>query len=114
MLCWYCHWGWSKPVYDIYSQALEKLDGDDSPLSYGPSHIVWEDENWDDDSIAACLKHFDEWKSDFSEEDLAVVRWSLEELAKIPLSQREIEPEDYDGVHPEQYPPAAGVITVKV
>ena len=111
-ICWYCYWGWAKPVYDIYQQAVEKLGGDNSPLVFGPSHIVWEDENWD--QVDWCLDHFNEFKNDFSEEDLTVVRWSLEELAKLPLSQRDIEPEDYDGENPDQYPPALGVITVRV
>ncbi|GAH80793.1 unnamed protein product, partial [marine sediment metagenome] len=47
MSCWYCHWGWAKPVAEIYTAALAALDGDSSLLEYGPSHIVWADENWD-------------------------------------------------------------------
>jgi len=23
-ICWYCHWGWAKPVADIYDEALFK------------------------------------------------------------------------------------------
>ncbi|GAH65571.1 unnamed protein product, partial [marine sediment metagenome] len=47
-----------------------------------------------------------------SEYELAVVRWSLEKLAELPLEQREIEPEDYDGFHPERYPPTVEVVKV--
>jgi hypothetical protein len=111
-ICWYCHWGWAKPVADIYSQALEKLGGYEMALHYGPAHIVWEDENWD--SVTWCLENFDKYKGDKSEEELEVVRWSLEELAKIPLEQREIEPEDYDGENPQNYPPGEGVEVVKI
>ena len=111
-ICWYCYWGWAKPVAEIYKQAVEKLGGNEHALHYGPAHIVWEDENWD--SVDWCLEHFNEYKGDNSEEDLEVVRWSLEELAKIPLEKREIEPDDYDGMNPQNYPPVEGVKVVKV
>ncbi len=87
-ICWYCHWGWPKKVAEIYQEALKRLEGDDSPLHYGPAHIVWEDENFD--CAEWSLEHFDENKGDLSEADLEVVKWSLEELAKIPLSERDI------------------------
>lgn len=112
MICWYCHWGWAAPVAEIYRQAVYKLEENETPLHYGPAHIVWSDENWD--SVDWCLEHFDENKGENSEADLAVVRWSLEELAKLPLDQIEIEPEDYDGENPEKYPPPPGVEVVKV
>lgn len=110
MICWYCHWGWARPVAEIYKAALEKLDGYSGPLHCGPSHIVWEDENWD--SADWCLENFEKYAvgCGYSDEELAVVRWSLEELAKLPLEQREIEPDDYDGFHPERYPPAVEVV----
>lgn len=111
-ICWYCYWGWAKPVAEIYIEALKKLDGNEMPLHYGPAHIVWEDENWD--SVVWCIEHFDECKGDNSEKELEVVRWSLEQLAKIPLKQREIEPNDYDGENPEKYPPPEGVEVVRV
>lgn len=109
-ICWYCHWGWSKPVADIYLAALEKLGGDCTPLNFGPAHIVWEDENWD--SVDWSLENFDKYGGRFTSDELAVVRWSLEELKKIPLQEREIEPEDYDDEHPEKYPPT--IETVKI
>ena len=102
-ICWYCYWGWPKIVAKIYQRALTKLEGDESPLHYGPAHIVWSDENFD--SAEWCLEHFDDYKSDYSDSDLMIVRESLEELAKLPLDIRCIQPEDYDGEHPELYLP---------
>lgn len=102
MICWYCYWGWPKPVAEIYREALNRLGGNESPLDYGPSHIVWADENFD--SVEWCLEHFDECRRDYTDEELAVVRWSLEEMAKIPLEIRNPWPEDYDGEHPENFP----------
>ena len=46
-MCWWCHWGWPKPIHDIYDKALAALDGDESPLLYGPAHVVWVHEIWD-------------------------------------------------------------------
>lgn len=46
-ICWYCHWGWAKPVADIYEKAVDLLDGDSSPLEFGPAHVVWSDENFE-------------------------------------------------------------------
>ena len=113
-ICWYCHWGWSKPVAEIYQEALRRLDGDDSPLKFSASHIVWEDENFEDDNIAWCLENFEKYKADYSDNDLSVVRWSLEELAKIPEDVRCPEPEDYDDMNPHLFPPHAGVEMVEV
>lgn len=112
MICWYCHWGWARPVAEIYLEALRRLDGDESPLHYGPSHIVWEDENFDCAEI--CLEDFDKspLRDDYSSEELAVVRWSLEELAKIPADDREAAPDEYDGIHPELFPPKVEVIKI--
>ena len=107
-ICWYCHWGWAKPVAEIYLAALEKLDGWEGPLHYGPAHIVWDDENFD--SAERCLESFDEYRGDYTDEELEVVRWSLEELAKLPLGDRCIEPDSYDGEHPELYPPRVEVM----
>ena len=112
MICWYCYWGWAKPVAEIYLKALKKLNNDSSPLHYGPAHVVWEDENWY--SAEWCLNNFETYKGRFSEEELAIVKWSLEELIKIPLKQREIEPDDYDGLHPENYPPVDGIEVIKI
>lgn len=104
-MCWYCYWGWAKPVAEIYQEALRRLNDNRSPLDFSASHIVWDDENFEDDSIKWCLEHFDEYGSDYAEDELKVVKWSLEELLKIPEETRCPEPEDYDDEHPELYPP---------
>jgi len=110
-ICWYCHWGWPKVVADIYDKALSELDGYDSPLHFGPAHIVWEDENFD--SAEWCLEHFDEYTGDYSLEDLAIVKRSLEELAAVPVNDRCVEPDDYDDEHPALFPPPKGVEMVR-
>ena len=112
MICWYCHWGWPKPVAEIYEKALKKLGGHDSPLLFGPAHIVWEDENFD--CVDQCLKDFEENKGDYSDKELEIVRQSLEELKELPLCIRCIEPEDYDGEYPNQFPPPNGIEMVKI
>ena len=71
----------------IYEEALRRLRGDNSALIYGPSHIVWDDDNYD--SAEFCLQNFEALKGKFSIDDLAIVRWSLEELLIIPLVIRE-------------------------
>jgi hypothetical protein len=80
-------------------------------MHYGPAHVVWEDENFD--SAEWCLENFDKYKGDHSDEDLAVVRRSLEELVNIPLTERCPEPEEYEGENPENYPPPVGSEMVK-
>lgn len=110
-MCWYCHWGWSEPVAAIYEKALNDLEGEDSTLLYGPAHIVWADENWD--QAQSCLDDWDEliesYSSDgmgpFKSEDLEIVKRSLQELIALPQDQVEIEPDDYDGMNPKNYPP---------
>lgn len=102
-ICWYCYWGWAKPVSDIYIEAVKRLEGDSAVLHYGPSHVVWDDENWG--LARKCLDHFYEYVDNFTEKELEICRWSLEELDKVPLSLRCIEPEDYDGEHPALFPP---------
>ena len=110
MICWYCHWGWAKPVAEIYRRAVDKLEGYDDPLHFGPSHIVWEDENFD--CAEGCLEHFDNYRGDYSDEQLEVVRQSLVELAALPMDEREIVPADYDGQNPHLFPPAVEVVRV--
>ena len=109
-ICWYCYWGWPKPIADIYSRALTELDGHDFPLHYGPAHVVWEDENFE--CAEVCLEDFDKYKGDINDNDLEIVRKSLEELAKIPIVERDIKPDDYDGLHPELYPPTVEMVKV--
>ncbi|MDY6957642.1 MAG: hypothetical protein SVK08_00660 [Halobacteriota archaeon] len=113
-ICWYCYWGWPSDTADIYYKAVNRLQGDESPLHFGPSHIVWEDENFEDHHIEWCLGQFDEYKDDYSESDLSAIRWSLEELLKIPRPLRCPQPDDYDGEHPELYPPPKEIVMVKV
>lgn len=111
MRCWDCHWGWPRAVHDIYQRALDKLDGKDSSLHFGPAHIVWEDENWD--SAEWCIQHFDEYADDLNQHEREVVMQSLLELNALPESVRDVCPEDYDGEHPELYPPPLGVEMVR-
>ena len=109
-ICWYCHWGWSKPVADIYLEAVKRLDGDESPLLFGPAHVVWEDENFD--SAECCLETFGKYIGDWADGELEVVRWSLNELAKLPMELRCPEPDDYDNEHPELFPPSVEVVKI--
>ena len=111
-ICWYCHWGWYKPVAEIYNKAVVKLNGHAEPLHYGPSHVVWDDENFD--SAEFCLENFDRYIGDYSNADLKIVRESLEELAKIPLDVRCPEPDNYDGEHPELYPPPKDIEMIRI
>ena len=111
-ICWYCHWGWSKPVADIYLKALGKLDGYESPLHSGPAHVVWDDENFG--CAQACLDGFDKYTDGYTKEEMDIVKESLIELAQLPESAYEVIPDDYDDEHPELYPPGEGVEMVKV
>lgn len=111
MICWYCHWGWPKAVADIYLKAKGEL-GFENALHYGPAHVVWEDENFD--RAEWCLENFEKYSGELSEKEAAVVRRSLEELAALPLSERCVEPEDYDGEAPENFPPRAGLVMLRI
>lgn len=71
---------------EIFNEAVKRIGGNDMLLLYGPSHIVWEDENFSDDDIQWCLeraKDEDSWAS-HTEEQKEVVLWSLRELLKLP------------------------------
>ena len=110
-VCWYCHWGWAKRVAEIYREAVNMAEDAYWALHFGPTHIIWEDENFDDHSIEFCTGEMSgPDNSRFSEMQLEAVRWSLEELAKIPEHERCIEPDGYDGEHPERYPPKCEVM----
>ena len=118
--CWHCYWGWPKSVVEIYHEAEDRLDAflcTNSVLNFGPSHIVWEDENWEDSSIEFCLDAAVEKRTtlykEYTDAELAVCEWSLRELLKIPYGRRDYEPDDYDGEHPENYPPPKDVEFVK-
>ena len=112
MICWYCHWGWPKLVAEIYKKALKKLEGKESPLLFGPAHIVWEYENFD--NVDWCLENFEEYKGDYSDKELEIVRQSLKELNELPFYIRDPKPEDYDDEHPDQFPPPNGIEMVKI
>jgi len=111
-ICWSCFWGWPRPVAEIYQRALSALDGDASPLWFGPSHIVWSDENFE--SAEWCLEHFEEYTGDWGEVELGIIRRSLEQLSNIPMEVRCVEPESYNGENPELFPPADGIEMIKV
>lgn len=111
-ICWYCHWGWPKPVADIFLEAKAALNGDDYPLMYGPAHIVWADENFD--SASWCLENFETYRRDMSDAAAAIVRCSLEQLAALPESVRNAEPEDYDDANPDFFPPPDGMEMIRI
>lgn len=116
-MCWYCYWGWPEPVAAIYIKAVEQLGGNKTILHFGPSHIVWEDDNFEDESIRWCLDHFSEWDNgdyEYNDKGFAVARESLEALLALPEAVRCVEPEEYGGDHPEKYPPPVGVTMVRV
>lgn len=115
MICWYCYWGWPKPVHDIYQNASVQMNGDTSALEFGPAHIVWADENFGDDSIKWCMEHFGENSDNerFSGVDLAIVMQSLVALLAVPVAIRCCVPDAYDDEHPKNFPPPAGLEMVK-
>lgn len=124
-ICWYCSWGWSKPVAEIYRQAFRDLnngiyvDGIEMraywALNYGPAHCTWADENFTRDVIQSELdgmtKWAEEWNTDsahrskFTTAELAIVRRSLVELLALPDEQLSPEPADYDDWNPHNFPP---------
>lgn len=107
-MCWYCHWGWPKPVADIYRKAVAEL-GSEQPMDYGPGHIVWSDSNLDDDSIRYCLEQVDQpLYNDLTPEEKAIVRRSLEELLAVPEEIRDCAPDVDDDNH-AAYPPPPGI-----
>ena len=77
-----------KQITQIYTEAERRLCDYTDPLEYGPAHIVWADDNY---GLAEdCLETFDIYNGyPYAPEYLAIVRWSLEELRKIPQVTRE-------------------------
>ncbi len=117
MVCWYCYWGWPKPVADIYLEA-RKVVGE-AALKYGPGHIVWGDENFNWESVEWCLEHFDDPRyqnsEDWSAEVKEVVRSSLKKLLELPDDILDPEPEDYDdNSDPGDFPPPPNLEMVRV
>lgn len=80
---------WHFALDDIYSrasQALEMLDfSPEDALLFGPAHIVWEDDNYDLDSVRYCLKCCDDltFTAQRSPVEIAIVRWSLERIIEV-------------------------------
>ena len=110
MICWYCYWGWSEPVAAIYREALAKLDGCESPLDYGPAHLVWTDENFAREHVQWCLDHFSEYAGDHDPKDLEVVRESLVKLLALSDELLAPCPADYDEENPERFPPKVPMV----
>ena len=76
----------SEATQAIYNAAVLMLGGDSLPLDFGPGHLVWAE--WNLDYAEWCLEHFDEYRSDYSEEQLAVAKWALQGLILIPVDER--------------------------
>ena len=112
MICWYCHWGWPAQVIAIYDRGMDSVG--ESAMHYGPAHIVWEDENFEQDHVESCLQHIEDksWTNDLTPAEIAGVKQSLEELLALPKHIREAQPEEYDWEHPEKYPPALDLLMV--
>lgn len=109
MICYWCYWGWPKPIHNIYTRAVEKLGGSERALEFGPAHVVWADENWG--SAQWCLDHFEDWEKDdndgrFDERELEVVKQSLVELLSVQDEYKH-PPEGFDDESPEKFPPPA-------
>lgn len=115
-ICWYCSWGWPKPVADIYDK-YEAIAGE-SAMRYGPAHCTWADENFERELVQSELDGFDEHVSKWnwedractiarhSPEELAAVKQSLVELLSLPDDVLVPRP-DYDDEHPADFPPPA-------
>lgn len=73
-------------IKSIYLSAVEKLGGDWWILENGFGSHVWGDGNYP--SAEYFLKDFPEAHDSVTAEQLAVIKWSLEELVKIPLEVR--------------------------
>jgi hypothetical protein len=94
---------------DIYDKYLA-VAGEDA-MHYGAAHIVWDDENFDRGCVQACLDDFERWKrDDCTDEQNEAVRQSLLDMLALPDDQREVEPDDYDGEHPDNFPPTCEVV----
>ena len=126
-ICWYCYWGWAKQVIDIYEEGLKKSS--DTAMNYGPAHIVWADENFETECIQSCIDGAEQWMKDWNQRrlpwedkdpepklspfDLRVVLESLHRLLHVPEEIRCCEPENYDGEHPENFPPPPSIEMVR-
>ena len=114
-MCWYCYYGWPKPIADIYDKYLP-LAGH-SVMHYGPAHIVWEDENFAREHVQWCLDHFEEYRHpDGTDTEHEALRSSLREMLALPDSVLEAG-EAYmsaDGdARIEDYPPPTGMEMIR-
>ena len=113
--CWHCHFGWPKPVADIYDR-YGAIAGD-SAMHYGAAHIVWDDENFNRESVQWCLDHFEEYKrDDCTDSENEAVRDSLKALLELPDDVLEIAEAYYDAaddVPIETFAPPAGMEMVR-
>lgn len=69
-------------------------------------------------SILSCIRSHDnpepwQWRKWDTDEDKRIVRESLVKLLAVPENIRCCEPDDYDGEHPENFPPPSGMVMVK-
>lgn len=125
-MCWYYHWGWPRPVFEVYFKSCQKL-GSEGVLQFGPSHIVWSDSNLDDSSIRWCIQLCEDRgikiygkeihsKDDISDEQMVLVKESLERLSEIPSEVRCCVPKGYltgfgriPDSNPSDFPPPDGI-----
>jgi len=104
MICWYCYWGWSKPVVDIYNKYIH-IAGEPA-MHYGAAHVIWDDENFGRHHIQWCLDNYEKYKrEDSNREENEAVKQSLVELLALTDDMLDPEPDNYDGKHPENFPP---------
>ena len=80
--CPYCKFGLTPAVKALYERF--SFDPDDMNYSYGPGHVVFADENYDDESIRFCLNAARESDHEYAEEAEKI----LAELLAIPESER--------------------------
>lgn len=104
MICYYCHWGWPREIAEIYIKAARLLNGDTDLLEYGPAHIVWCDENFDDDAVNWCL-YKDTLAYDLTKKQEGIIIQSLRDLLEVNHTKRQWP--DYFDVDddPSKYPP---------
>jgi hypothetical protein len=72
--------------------------------------VGWSDENFGRETVQWCLDNFDDYRHDYSDEELAAVKASLVDLLALDDAIRDPEPDDYDDEHPENYPPAVEMV----
>jgi hypothetical protein len=119
-MCWYCRWGWPKAVADIYLRAERDIDAmipepgpendwtdwdgepscGESALKYGPTHCVWEDENFGGDFEFELKECDSPMYANWLPGAMDVVRRSVRELLALPESVR-MPRQDYFEEHPD-------------